>query len=74
MQTMVPENVEDLRSFKRFVIDPPLRGTFANVDITIADFGERGVQAEHAGPLKLGMTSKLSFMPIDPRTIPIEDV
>jgi hypothetical protein len=56
-----PENVEDLRSVKRFVIDPPLRGVFANVDITIDDFGERGVQAEHAGPLKLGSQSRLTF-------------
>jgi hypothetical protein len=58
---MSTENVEDLRSVKRFVIDPPLRGMFANVDVTIDDFGERGVQAEHAGALKLGSVAKLTF-------------
>jgi hypothetical protein len=58
---MSTENVEDLRSVKRFVIDPPLRGTFANFDITIDDFGERGVQAEHAAALKLGSVARLTF-------------
>jgi hypothetical protein len=58
---MSTENVEDLRSVKRFVIQPPLRGTFVNVDVTIDDFGERGLQAEHAGALKLGSVGRLSF-------------
>ena len=58
---MSTENVEDLRSVKRFVIEPPLRGTFVNVDVTIDDFGERGVQAEHAGPLKLGSAGRMTF-------------
>lgn len=62
---MSTENVEELRSVKRFVIDPPLRGAFANVDITIDDFAERGVQAEHAGPIKLGSVARLTF------TIPV---
>lgn len=58
---MSTENVEDLRSVKRFVIEPPLHGTFASVEITIDDFGERGVQAEHAGALKLGSVGRLTF-------------
>jgi hypothetical protein len=56
-----PDRVEELRSVKRFVIEPPLQGAFANVDVTIDDFGERGVQVEHAGPLKLGSVSRLMF-------------
>ena len=70
---MPNSDVEELRSVKRFVIDPPLRGAFANVDITIDDFGERGVQAEHAGPIKLGSVSRLVFtIPMTQEVVRIE--
>ena len=69
----VPENVEELRAVKRFIVDPPIRGSFANQDVSIADFGERGVQAEHASPLKLGLISKLSFnLPMTNEVVKIE--
>ena len=68
-----PDNVEELRSAKRFVIDPPLRGSFANTDVTIDNLGERGVRAEHAGALKLGSTSRLSIiMPTTHEVVRIE--
>ncbi len=70
---MPPANVEDLRSVKRFVIEPPLHGAFGNVDITIDDFAERGVRAEHADPVKLGSKCRLSIsLPRSQETIRIE--
>jgi hypothetical protein len=67
------DNVEELRRGKRFVIDPPLRGSFANTDITIDNLGERGLRAEHAGPIKLGITSRLSIiMPTTQEVVRIE--
>ncbi len=70
---MSTPNAEELRSFQRFVIDPPLRGSFAAADLTIDNLGERGVRVEHAAPLQLGSTSRLSIiMPATQEVVRIE--
>jgi hypothetical protein len=55
------QKIEDLRRTKRFVIHPPIVGRFGATEITLFDFGERGIQAEHALPFKLGLTATLVF-------------
>lgn len=53
--------VRDTRSVMRFYLDPQLDGSFGNVAVVIADFGERGVQVEHPAPLKVGTLARLAF-------------
>lgn len=63
--------VQESRSVARFFLDPPIGAVFANIPVTIADFGERGVQVEHPHPLKVGMAARLTF-PLPPNSMPIE--
>lgn len=60
----MPENdfdVAESRSVTRFVIDPPVAGSFGGVPVLIFDFAVRGVQAEHADPIRPGSSGRLSF-------------
>jgi Tfp pilus assembly protein PilZ len=52
-------SVEESRSAKRYIIDPPLQASLGSATLTIIDAGETGVQAEHAVPVKLGATARL---------------
>jgi hypothetical protein len=63
--------VRDDRAAMRFSLDPQLDGSFGSVPISIADFGERGVQAVHPSPLKVGTSARLAFA-LPPDQLPIE--
>ncbi|HVT03980.1 MAG TPA: PilZ domain-containing protein [Thermoanaerobaculia bacterium] len=54
-------SVEESRAAKRFIIDPPLRGSFAAAELSVMDIGEKGFQAEHAVALKLGASGKFNI-------------
>lgn len=64
-------HVSDDRSVMRFSLEPQLDGSFGSISITIADFGERGIQAVHPAPMKVGTTARLVFA-LPPDHLPVE--
>jgi len=52
-------SVEDSRSGTRFLVDPPIAGRLGATRLRISDFGEGGMQAEHAEPMKIGTRGDL---------------
>lgn len=58
---MTETDVRDSRSCERFVITPPLEGSFAGWEIVIVDLAQLGVRIEHASPMKLGMKGLIIF-------------
>src|SRR5258706_3924046 len=54
-------DLSELRSSDRFVSIEPLPGGFGSASITILDFAPRGVQIEHAQPLRLSLAGRLWF-------------
>jgi len=61
-----PIDVTESRQAARHIAVAPIKGNFGSTDIWIHDLGERGFQAQHAFPLKLGIAGVLTF--IHPRT------
>ena len=51
----------ELRAAERFVASEPLTGMFGAVEVTLFDLGALGAQIEHAHPLRLGITGRLSI-------------
>ena len=51
----------ELRASERFVASEPLRGTFGATEVTVFDLGALGAQIEHAQPVRLGTTGRLSI-------------
>ena len=51
----------ELRAGERFVASEPLTGMFGAVEVTLFDLGALGAQIEHAQPLRLGISGRLSI-------------
>jgi Tfp pilus assembly protein PilZ len=51
--------VEESRIARRVLVEPPIRALFGTIGISIVDFGERGIQAEHSAPMSIGLAAKL---------------
>jgi hypothetical protein len=51
----------ELRAGERFVASEPLTGMFGAVEVTLFDLGALGAQIEHAHPLRLGISGRLSI-------------
>jgi hypothetical protein len=54
-------DLSELRSSDRFVAIEPLPGGFGSASITVLDLAMRGVQIEHAQPLRLSLAGRLWF-------------
>jgi hypothetical protein len=54
-------DLSELRSSDRFVAVEPLPGGFGSASITVLDLAMRGVQIEHAQPLRLSLAGRLWF-------------
>ncbi|MGH9457958.1 MAG: hypothetical protein ACRD2J_10005 [Thermoanaerobaculia bacterium] len=54
----MPE-IDELRQNDRFVVDPPLPATYGSGNVTIGNLGVRGLQTEHAEPLRIGFDAPL---------------
>jgi len=53
--------VLELRAGERLVAREPLSGMFGATEVTLFDLGPLGAQVEHAHPLRLGITGRLSI-------------
>src|SRR5439155_22228550 len=51
----------ELRVAGRFAASEPLTGMFGAVEVTLFDLGALGAQIDHAHPLRLGITGRLSI-------------
>jgi hypothetical protein len=54
-------DMRDLRQAERFVVLEPIVANFGSASVTILNIAERGMQIEHATPLRLGMTGRVWF-------------
>lgn len=55
------QKTTELRAGERLVASEPLTGMFAATEVTVFDLGPLGAQIEHAHPLRLGITGRLSI-------------
>jgi hypothetical protein len=58
-------NVNELRSSDRFGAVEPLPGGFGSASVSILDLASRGVQIQHAQPLRLSLNGRLWFRHIN---------
>lgn len=66
-------DVVDSRRGPRFLLDPPIRGTFDDVEIDIYNIGENGLQAEFREKMMRGRFGEVRFtLPISPRVIRLQ--
>lgn len=55
------DDIKDLRTAERFMVDAPIEGYFGRADVAIHDLAESGVQVVHAEPLRLATRARLGF-------------
>lgn len=53
--------IVEMRSGDRYVVMPPLRGSFGAAEIHVINMSETGVQVSHADPLKPGSDARVAF-------------
>lgn len=54
-------DVRDLRKSTRYIVHPPLSGTFAFTDVVVTDLSASGIQVRHPEAVRLGTTGRLTF-------------
>lgn len=65
--------IADLRSAPRFVLEPPLEGSFNGEPVRIFNIGEEGVQIESRQKMPRGAWGELRFsLPTSPRVLRID--
>ncbi|HET7712238.1 MAG TPA: hypothetical protein VFL80_09950 [Thermoanaerobaculia bacterium] len=57
----MPQDVPDLRSEDRYIIDVPIKGSFGAASVAVLNIGSHGVFIEHAQPLRIRTTARLWF-------------
>ena len=57
--------IQELRSYQRYISKEPLVGSFGSAEVSVADIGEQGAQIEHAQPLRIGTVARLWFKASD---------
>jgi hypothetical protein len=70
---MTTPDVRDLRETERFIASRPIAGRFGRIDVTIWDLAERGIQIEHAEPMKIATTGLVAFK-LDEMTVTIPGI
>ena len=55
------KDVPESRSYTRYILSPPIDGSFGKFDIRIEDVAENGFRAEHPEPLRIGYSGTISF-------------
>ena len=53
--------VQEIRRYPRYIIVEPILGSFGSAEVMIRNLGDRGVQLQHATPLRIGTRSRLWF-------------
>ena len=53
--------VAELRQAGRYIVLEPLDGSFGSATVTLCDVSERGLQIEHAQPLRIATSGRLWF-------------
>lgn len=59
---MTKSDVKDARSCERFLIEPPIEGSFGGSVITIVDLAKLGLRTEHPSPVRPGTAGTVSFL------------
>ncbi|HEX9161055.1 MAG TPA: hypothetical protein VF980_05040 [Thermoanaerobaculia bacterium] len=54
-------DVNEVREVERFLAAEPLAGSYGSASVSIVDISARGVQIEHAQPIRLGTRARLWF-------------
>lgn len=64
------EAARNLRTAERFLLAPPLAGTFGDASIAVCDISAKGARFKHERPLEMGSKSVL-HLPVDGRPSPV---